>query len=96
MSAFTADGDFVPRLPAHPLSADAPTDPSFGRLIAMTGHPLDDREWYTHAGSIVGGRLLWNALVAAFVGMFATKFVSNQNWSSIAIATHAGVRWALR
>jgi len=34
MSAFLADGDFVPRLPAHPLRADAPTDPSFGRQLA--------------------------------------------------------------
>ena len=25
--AFSADGDFVPRLPAHPPRADAPTDP---------------------------------------------------------------------
>jgi len=38
MSAFTADGDFVPRLPAHPLRADATADPSFGRLIAISGH----------------------------------------------------------
>jgi len=38
MSAFTADGDFVPRLPAHPLSADATADPSFGRLMATTSH----------------------------------------------------------
>lgn len=28
MSAFWAKGDFMPRLPAHPLGADAPTDPS--------------------------------------------------------------------
>jgi len=37
MSAFTADGDFVPRLPAHPLRADATADPSFGRLVANSG-----------------------------------------------------------
>jgi hypothetical protein len=41
MSAFSAYGDFVPRLPAHPLRADAPTDPSFGRLVATTGHQVD-------------------------------------------------------
>ena len=40
MSAFLADGDFVPRLPAHPLRADAPTDPSFGRLIATRRHSM--------------------------------------------------------
>jgi hypothetical protein len=40
MSAFTADGDFVPRLPAHPLRADATADPSFGRLIAKRRHAL--------------------------------------------------------
>jgi hypothetical protein len=34
MSAFSADGDFVPKLPAHPLRADATADPSFGRLLA--------------------------------------------------------------
>jgi SAM-dependent methyltransferase len=38
MSAFSADGDFVPRLPAYPLRAVAPTDPSFGRLIANSSH----------------------------------------------------------
>jgi hypothetical protein len=38
MSAFTADGDFMPRLPAHPMRADALTDPSFGRLLAITRH----------------------------------------------------------
>ena len=40
MSAFSADGDFMPRLPAHPLRADATADPSFGRLIARCGHPM--------------------------------------------------------
>jgi len=44
MSAFTADGDFVPRLPAHPLRVDATADPSFGRLIAMNGHSAQ-RAW---------------------------------------------------
>ena len=38
MSALTAEGDFMPRLPAHPLRADATADPSFGRLIARTSH----------------------------------------------------------
>jgi hypothetical protein len=38
MSAFSADGEFVPRLPAHPLRADATADPSFGRLIAKGRH----------------------------------------------------------
>jgi hypothetical protein len=37
MSAFTVDGDFVPRLPAHPLRADARISPSFGRLVATIG-----------------------------------------------------------
>jgi len=40
MSAFTADGDFVRRLPTHPLRADAPTDPSFDRLVARSGHSV--------------------------------------------------------
>jgi len=39
VSAFLADGDFVPRLPALPLRADATADPSFGRLVAISGHP---------------------------------------------------------
>jgi hypothetical protein len=34
MSAFWAKGDFMPRLTAHPLGADAPTDPS----LATCGH----------------------------------------------------------
>jgi hypothetical protein len=38
MSAFLADGDFVPRLSAHPLRADSLTDPSFGRQLAMSCH----------------------------------------------------------
>jgi hypothetical protein len=38
MSAFSAAGDFVPRLPAHPLRADATADPSFGRLVATRRH----------------------------------------------------------
>ena len=40
MSAFLAEGDFVPSLPAHPLRADATADPSFGRLVAICGHPI--------------------------------------------------------
>jgi L-ectoine synthase len=40
MSAFTGDGDFVPRLPAHPLRADAMVDPSFGRLVARCGQAV--------------------------------------------------------
>jgi hypothetical protein len=34
MSAFSADGDFVPRQPAYTLRADAAADATFGRLIA--------------------------------------------------------------
>ena len=36
MSVFSAKGDFVLRLPAHPLRADAPTDSSFGRFVATS------------------------------------------------------------
>ena len=42
MSAFLAEGDFVPSLPAHPLRADATADPSFGRLIAKSGNSKMD------------------------------------------------------
>jgi hypothetical protein len=38
MSAFSADGDFVSRLPAHPLRADAPSTSFFGRLLVICGH----------------------------------------------------------
>jgi len=38
MSAFSAEDEFVPRLPAHPLRADARISPSFRRLIANSGH----------------------------------------------------------
>jgi hypothetical protein len=38
MSAFSAEGEFEPRWPAHPLRADAPTNPLFGRLVAITSH----------------------------------------------------------
>jgi hypothetical protein len=34
MSAFSADGDFVPRLPAHTLRADATADLKFGQHLA--------------------------------------------------------------
>jgi hypothetical protein len=40
MSAFSAEGDFVPRLPAHPLRADARISPSFGRRIAKSSHSI--------------------------------------------------------
>lgn len=40
MSAFSANGDFVPRLHAHPLKADATAAPSFGRFVANYGHHL--------------------------------------------------------
>jgi hypothetical protein len=50
MSAFSADGDFVPRLPAHLWRADAPTDPSFGQHLARSGH-RDAGGWEPFAAS---------------------------------------------
>jgi len=40
MSAFSAEGEFMPRPPAHHLRADATADPSFGRLIASSGNAM--------------------------------------------------------
>jgi len=37
-SALSAEDEFVPRLPAYPLRADARISPSFGRLLAKSGN----------------------------------------------------------
>jgi hypothetical protein len=37
MSAFSAEDEFVPRPPVYPLRADSLTNPSFGRLVAISG-----------------------------------------------------------
>ena len=40
MAAFSAEGNFVPSLPAHPLRAIAPNDPSLRLRLAICGNSL--------------------------------------------------------
>jgi hypothetical protein len=57
MSAFSAEGDFVPRLPAHPLRADATADPSFGRLIAICGRLPVGKGFFDGKAVLVGAAI---------------------------------------